>query len=173
MEEYFLKLTPANRKGNVDFAAIAKEKVNGIPVFEHALKYVNQTENFQKRKKKLRILEIKSEYLMVQLSSSSKLEMVSKSLAGFSRELLRIDDRREVQGMKRLFDEAIYNHGLFKSEIVRDKNEIIETASMLSDSAALKLMVDLLYGEATKTKEDATRRENTILAIKEILTEYF
>ena len=78
MEEYFLKLTPANRKGNVDFAAIAKEKVNGIPVFEHALKYVNQTENFQKRKKKLRILEIKSEYLMVQLSSSSKLEMVSK-----------------------------------------------------------------------------------------------
>lgn len=50
MEEYFLKLTPANRKGNVDFTAIAKEKVNGIPIFEYAEKYVNQTDNFQKRK---------------------------------------------------------------------------------------------------------------------------
>lgn len=173
MEEYFLKLTPANRKGNVDFTAIAKEKVNGIPVFEHAQKYVNQTENFQKRKKRLKILEIQPKYLLVQLSSSSKLEMVSKSLAGFSRELLRVDERRKIHEEKSLFDEAVYNHGLFKSEIVRDKSEIIETASMLSDSAALKLMVDLLYGEATKTKEDAHRREHAILAIKEILTGYF
>ena len=58
MEEYFLKLTPANRKGNVDFTAIAKEKVNGIPIFEYAEKYVNQTDNFQKKKKQLHIMEI-------------------------------------------------------------------------------------------------------------------
>ena len=128
MEEYFLKLTPANRKGNVDFTAIAKEKVNGIPIFEYAEKYVNQTDNFQKKK---------------------------------------------ARNEHSLFDNVEYNHGLFRSEVIRGKEEIAETASKLSDSSALKLLIDLLYGEPIKTKEDGKRRTAVIFAIKEILTNYF
>ena len=173
MEEYFLKLTPANRKGNVDFTAIAKEKVNGIPIFEYAEKYVNQTDNFQKKKKQLHIMEITPEYLIIKLYSVSKLEMVSKSLAGFSRELLRVDEQRKARNEQSLFDNVEYNHGLFRSEVIRGKEEIAETAPKLSDSAALKLLIDLLYGEPIKTKEDGKRRTAVIFAIKEILTDYF
>lgn len=173
MEEYFLKLTPANRKGNIDFSVIAMETFEEIPIFSYAENYVNQTDNFQKRKKILQILEIESGYLIVKLSSASKLEMASKSLAGFSRELLRIDERRALEGKPRLFEAAIYNHGLFKSEIVRGKEEIAETASNLSDSAALKLFIDLLYREPTKTREDSKKREEAIFSIKEILANHF
>ena len=64
----------------------------------------------QKKKKQLHIMEITPEYLIIKLYSVSKLEMVSKSLAGFSRELLRVDEQRKARNEQSLFDNVEYNH---------------------------------------------------------------
>ncbi len=47
-------------------------------------------------------MEITPEYLIIKLYSVSKLEMVSKSLAGFSRELLRVDEQRKARNEQSL-----------------------------------------------------------------------
>lgn len=172
MEIHYLELVPAKKGSNVNFKEIAMEKYEGKEIFVHAIGYANDSASFKRAGKTLKLLECNEQSLVVKITSESSLQMVSKSLAGFSRELIRIDDRREAEDKKRLFEDCVYNHAVFKSKIILGKEQVVENINEMSDSQALKLCVDLFYGDATKTKEQLAYRKGAIHKIKEILVGY-
>lgn len=106
------------------------------------------------------------------MTSESKLEMASKSLAGFSRELLRIDQSMNPDADSRLFRYFSYNSSLFRNSEI-DIREINQNDTLdMSDVDALKRCVDLFCDNMTTSKEEAKRRQEARKAIKNILLDY-
>ena len=91
MDIRYFELRAANKDCKEKFSDVAKKKYAGVPIFEHACNYVNNSQSYKRTGRHLEIIEIGDYYIKVKLTSESKLEMASKSLAGFTRELLRVD----------------------------------------------------------------------------------
>lgn len=109
---------------------------------------------------------------MVKLTSETKLEMASKSLAGFTRELLRIDQELFPDEGKQLFRAFIYNSTLFKNVQLEVAELAKEEKRELSDVDALKKCVEIFCSGMTGSKEEAAVLSNTKNKIKELLQEY-
>ena len=108
MDIRYFELRAANKDCQEKFSEIAKQMYKGVPIFEHACNYVNNSASYKRTGRHLEIVEIKEHSITVKLSSKSKREMASKSLAGFTRELLRIDQELYPDEADRLFRLLIY-----------------------------------------------------------------
>jgi len=100
------------------------------------------------------------------------LEMASKSLAGFTRELIRIDKEMNHEESKRLFRYFIYNSTLFRNVQIDSDDITIEMDVEMSDTDALKECVDLFCNSVTATKAEAARTARIKKEIKNLLMEY-
>ena len=83
MDIRYFELRAANKDCKEKFSDVAKKKYAGVPIFEHACNYVNNSQSYKRTGRHLEIIEIGDYYIKVKLTSESKLEMASKSLAGF------------------------------------------------------------------------------------------
>lgn len=172
MNIIYFELLPANKECQDSFLEIAKNYYDGMPIFEFATKYVNNSTSYARFGRKLEIVEISEHFLKVKLESESKLEMPSKALSGFTRELLRIDEILNPDSDKRFFKRFIYNRTLFRSVQVDSEKWNFEREEVFSDSEALKICVDLFAGEILATKEENALKEKYKTEIKETLKTY-
>ena len=104
MDVKYFELRAANKQCVEKFTDLAKQKVDKVPIFAHACEYVNNSSSYKRNGRSLEIMDIRDYSIIVKLTSESKLEMASKSLAGFSRELLRIDQSMNPDADSRLSD---------------------------------------------------------------------
>lgn len=172
METHYLELRPAKKTSNINFEIVSKEEFKGKGVFEHSIDYANKSESFKRAGKQIELVECHADYLLIKITSDTRLQMVSKSLAGFSRELIRVDNIRESEGKIRLFSDCVYNHALFRSKVVIGQEKLEESAENLSNASALKICVDLFYGDTVKTKEQSDIKKDFSLSIKKLLINY-
>ena len=98
--------------------------------------------------------------------------MASKSIAGFSRELLRVDQELYPDEADRLFRLFIYNSTLFRNTQLEVAELTKQESREISDVDALKKCVEIFCSNMTGTKEEAAVLANTKHKIKEILHEY-
>jgi len=172
MDVKYFELRAANKQCVEKFTDIAKQKVDKVPIFDHACEYVNNSSSYKRNGRRLEIMDIRDYSIIVKLTSESKLEMASKSLAGFSRELLRIDQSMNPDADSRLFRYFSYNSSLFRNSEI-DIREINQNDTLdMSDVDALKRCVDLFCDNMTTSKEEAKRRQEARKAIKNILLDY-
>lgn len=157
MELYRFRLTPADRKTNLNFLEI--EHSHGL--FTTAAKNCSQGFSFKRDGKKITVDEITGEYIVITLYSAKPLSSPSRTLAAFSRELLRLDKRT------RLLESSIYNHTLFYSERLEISPGELITADDISDTALLKAIIDLLYSPTEDIDDDAVQDAKN--ALKEIM----
>ena len=83
MDIKYFELRAANKECQEKFSEVAKQQYQGTPIFEQACSYVNNSASYKRTGRHLEIIEISDYYIKVKLSSETKLEMASKSLAGF------------------------------------------------------------------------------------------
>lgn len=172
MNVRYFELRPANKDCQDKIIDISKKKYNKVPVFEHACNYVNESSSYRRNGRHLEIVEVGEDYLIVKLTSETKLEMASKSLVGFSRELIRIDEEMNPDSDARMFTYFMYNSSLFRNTPV-DISEIDQNdTSDMSDTEALKKCVDLFCNTMTSTKEQAKKTAEVKQEIKRLLSEY-
>ena len=172
MDIRYLELRAANKECQEKFSEIAKQMYNGVPIFEHACNYVNNSASYKRTGRRLEIVEIGEYSIVVKLSSESKLEMASKSIAGFSRELLRVDQELFPDEANRLFRLFIYNSTLFRNTQIEVNELAREEKREMSDVDALKTCVEIFCNGMTGSKEEAAVLANTKNKIKELLHEY-
>lgn len=155
MENYYFKLTPANRAGKINF----KEIEDSFQLFSIAANNCSTGLSFRRDGKKITIIEITDDYLKIILSSSFPLNAPKRTLSAFSRELLRLDQKTHC------LSSSIYNHTLFNTEAIEMPASDSMTVDDMSNSQLLKFMVDLLY---TPLIESEQVRKQVINSIKEI-----
>ena len=172
MDIKYFELKPANKDCKQKFSEVAKPQYEGLPIFEHACNYVNSSASYKRTGRHLEIIEISDHYIRVKLSSESKLEMASKTLAGFTRELLRIDQELYPDQGTQLFRLFTYNNTLFKNTQYTDEEIIKGELEEISDVDALKLCVEIFCGKMTASKEEAIINKKTKSEIKKLLVEY-
>lgn len=172
MDIKYFELRAANKECQEKFSEVAKQQYQGIPIFEQACSYVNNSASYKRTGRHLEIIEISDYYIKVKLSSETKLEMASKSLAGFTRELLRIDQELYPDKGKQLFLMFTYNKTLFKNKQYSVEETMQENAYEISDVEALKLCVEIFCNGMTTSKEEAVMNKTTKTEIKKLLTEY-
>ena len=90
----------------------------------------------------------------VKLTSESKLDMVSKSIAGFTREFLRLDKELFLDEVYRVFCLFICNNTLFRNTQLEKGELAKEQSCELSDVDALKKCVEIFYSGMTSSKEE-------------------
>ena len=172
MDIRYFELRAANKDCQEKFSEVAKQMYKGLPIFEHACNYVNNSASYKRSGRHLEILEIGDYSIVVKLTSESKLEMASKSLAGFSRELVRVDQELYPDENQRLFRLFVYNSTLFRNTQL-EVDEIEKTDRReLSDVDALKMCVEIFCSGMTGSKEEAAVLANTKQKMKELLHEY-
>lgn len=110
--------------------------------------------------------------MKVKLTSETPLEMASKSLAGFSRELIRVDQELHPDEDKQLFRLIVYNRTLFKNTQYEDEDQFKNDSSEMTDVDALQLCVQVFCNTMTSTKEEAAMNDQTKKQIKEILANF-
>ena len=172
MDIKYFELRAANKDCKETFSGIATQMFDKKPIFEHACNYVNNSGSYKRNGRKLEIIEIKDYRITVKLSSESPLEMASKSLAGFSRELLRVDKELNPDEGKRLFHYFIYKSTLFRNTQIDMKEIETERTDEMSDVDALKLCVDLFCNGMTTSKEEASMAASMKREIKKLLSQY-
>ena len=172
MDIRYLELRAANKECQEKFSEVAKQKYNGVSIFEHACNYVNNSASYKRTGRRLEIVEINEYSIVVKLSSETKLEMASKSIAGFSRELIRVDQELYPDEDKRLFRMFIYNNTLFRNTQIEMEEIAREQSRELSDVDALKKCVEIFCNGMTGSKEEAAVLANTKQKIKDVLYEY-
>ncbi|MCB2354416.1 hypothetical protein [Clostridium estertheticum] len=172
METHYLELSPAKKDSTINFQTVSKEQFKNKGVIDHSIDYANESASFKRTGKHMELVKCHSDYLLIKITSDISLQMVSKSLAGFSRELIRVDDIREAEGKVRLFEDCVYNHAVFKSKVVIGQEKLEESAEDLSDASALKMCVDLFYGDTIKTKEQLEIKKDFGSRIKKLLITY-
>ena len=168
MDAIYLELRPANKKCCANFIEISKVEYNHSPIFEYALRYANDSSSFKRTGKKLSLAEISEDHMTVKLTSEAPLQMASKSLAGFTRKLLSIDEELGNE----IFKDLTYNNTLFRNREVPPIKEPFVMEEEMSDTAALKLCVDVFCNDITTTKEERKYNENINRQIKLLLAEY-
>lgn len=162
MEKYFCELTVANIKAMsmTNFRSIEDQ----YHIFSEAAKNCNTGVNFRRKKKNIEIHAITQDHIQLILTSAVPLSAPYRTLSAFSRELLRLDHEKSLG----CFENAIYNHTLFNTEIkvmAPSESSTIEISD-ISNSQLLKIMVDLLY---TPLIESEQTRTQVINSIKEIV----
>ena len=172
MDIRYFELRAANKDCKEKFSDIAKQMYKGVPIFEHACNYVNNSASYKRTGRQLEILEIREYSIRVKLISESKLEMASKSLAGFTRELLRIDQELNPDEGKRLFRLFVYNSTLFKNTPIEVEELAKDDSYELSDVEALKKCVEIFCNGMTGSKEEAAVFANTKKKLKSVLQEF-
>lgn len=173
MDVRYLELSAANKECKEKFTDIAKVVYKGKPIFEYARDYVNESPSYKRTGRHLELVSISDYSMMVKLTSESKLEMASKSLAGFSRELLRVDLELNPSEDERLFRMFVYNNTLFRNvQVEAPKSEGGIDYAEMSDVDALKLCVEIFCNNMTSTKEEAVILASSKKKIKQILGEY-
>ena len=172
MDIRYFELRAANKDCQKKFSEIAKQMYKGVPIFEHACNYVNNSASYKRTGRHLEIVEIGEFSIVVKLSSESKLEMASKSIAGFSRELLRVDQELYPDEADRLFRLFIYNSTLFRNTQLEVGELAKDERRELSDVDALKKCVEIFCSGMTGSKWEAAVLANTKQKIKDLLYEY-
>ncbi len=165
------ELRAANKDCSDSFTDIARVVFEGKPIFEHACEYANCSSSYKKSGRKLELLSVEEDCVRVRLYSEGKLEMPSKSLAGFSRELLRVDSELHPKEAKRLFKSFMYGSALFRN-IELAESDIVNDLSEISDVEALKKCIDIFCSTMVSGKEANALLEDTKSAIKEVLKKY-
>lgn len=171
MDIITLELRPANRKCTDTFTDIAKVIYEGMPIFKHACKMVNSSVSYVKAGRKLELVKVEGDRILVRLYTEEPLEMASKALSGFSRELLRVDERLNPKEDDRMFKNFTYKSSLFRSVIKEDKEFSIDKAEM-SDVAALQECLEIFFEKSSLNKEKREAREEAKNEIKKIITNY-
>lgn len=166
------ELRAANKECKEKFTDIAKVEYAGKPIFDYACDYINDSSSYRRAGRRLEILEIADSYINVKLTSETPLEMASKSLAGFSRELIRIDQEMHLDESKQLFKTFIYNKTLFKNRQIENGIQDDVEIEKMSDVDALQLCVQVFCNTMTATKEEALMNELTKKQIKKALADY-
>ena len=172
MDIRYFELRAANKDCKEKFSDVAMKKYAGVPIFEHACNYVNSSQSYKRTGRHLEIIEIGDYYIKVKLTSETKLEMASKSLAGFTRELLRVDQELFPDEGERMFRFFIYNNTLFRNtQFTVEELEHADSDEM-SDVEALKLCVEVFCNGMTASKEEAVMNDRTKREMKKLLAEY-
>lgn len=157
MHTYKFTLAPANRKMSVNF----KYLEDNYRIFTLAASNCNSGVTFRRSEKKIIIDQIAENQIDLTLSSATELSSPTRTLSAYSRELIRLDKENS------LLDSLIYNHTLFRTElieIVKTRQKSIDT---ISSAELLKAIVDLLY---SSTKSYNTKQKNEAIAkLKEIV----
>lgn len=158
MELYRFSLTPSNRKALLNFLEIE----NQHHLFTTAAHNCTYGVSFKRDGKQIVIDNITEQTIDLTLFSVAPLTAPNRTLSAFSRELLRLDKHKD------LLSSAIYNHTLFKTEILPNYlNENIITLEQVSDSEMLKSLVDLIF--STNLQIPPEQRTDAINAIKQIM----
>lgn len=157
MHTYKFTLTPANRKMSVDF----KYLEDNYRIFTLAANNCNSGVNFRRSKKKIIIEQITENQIDLILSSATELSSPTRTLSAYSRELIRLDKESS------LLDSLIYNHTLFRTELIEIVKTPQKSIDTISSAELLKAIVDLLY---SSTKSYNTKQKNEAIAkLKEIM----
>ena len=172
MDNKYFELRAANKDCQNKFSDIAKQKYEGVSIFTHACNYVNNSDSYKRNGRKLEIISINDFSITVKLSSESPLEMASKSLAGFTRELLRVDKELYPNEEERLFRFFLYNNTLFRNAQIDGSLIDLDQDREISDVEALKKCVDLFCNGMTATKEEAAQSARMKKEIKKILAQH-
>ena len=168
MDIRYLELRAANKECQEKFSEIAKQMYNGVPIFEHACN-ANNSASYKRTGRRLEIVEINEYSIVVKLSSESKLEMASKSIAGFSGNCLEVDQELYPDEANRLFRMFIYNSTLFRNTQIEVEELAREESREMSDVDALKKCVEIFCNGMTGSKEEAAALANAKHKIKDIL----
>lgn len=195
MNTVLLRLSAANKDCRKSFIEIQEEKYHGVPIFDHACEYVNQSASYRRNRRKIEIIEITDIFLVVRMYTEGNLEMASKAMAGFTRELLKVDKELYPDEENHIFGPCIANDTLFKYQQISEPSfsfdEYNHNQAMdfsfdcysdnigctiewnksreLSNVEALKLCVDLFCGNASKLRSDYNEMEKAKEEIKRIL----
>lgn len=154
MDVVIFELRPANKRCGYDFRAIAeasKTKLSDKNIFESACDYANASASYKRNGRHLNILEVSSEYIKIKLQSETRLEMASKALAGFSRELCRLDEVLNP-AESRYFTGISYGNALFRNVQISE-TEDPQDAQLKTDAEILKRCVDIFCTSATTGKD--------------------
>lgn len=198
MNIIYLKLYAANKKCNHSFCKIEEEKYRGISIFKHASEYANQSAGFKRNGRKVEIVQVTNSYIMIKMYSEGKLEMASKAMACFTRELLRVDKEMYPDEEYHIFKECMFRDTLFKYQQISETEywlsfhqgdedisyrkldyciygegwnmQIdVQQYSEISDVDALKMCVDLFCGNASRLKLGYEEEQKAKEEIKSIL----
>lgn len=172
MDIICFELSAANKDCSKKFTEVAKQLYNGVPIFEHACSFVNNSASYRRSGRRLEMIDVQDCHITVKLTSEGKLEMASKSLSGFTRELLRVDRELYPEEENHLFGEFLMNSTLFRNVQVDVQNKVNIQMSGLSDVEALKLCVELFCNNATITKAEADCQAKLKQKVKSLLIEY-
>ncbi len=198
MNIIYLKLYAANQKCKQSFCNIEKEKYKGLSIFKHASEYANQSTGFKRNGRKIEIVQVTDSYIMIKMYSEGKLEMASKAMACFTRELLRVDKEMYPDEEYHIFKECMFRDTLFKYQQISEtefwlsfhqEDEEISNRKLdwsvygeggnlqidvhqykdISDVDALKMCVDLFCGNASRLKLGYEEEQKAKEEIKSIL----
>lgn len=172
MDIKYFELMAANKDSKEKFTDIAKNEYKGTPIFEHACNYVNNSDSYKRSGRQLELLKINDYSITVKLTSESPLEMASKSLVGFTRELLRIDKEMHPDEEEQIFRFLLYNNTLFRNTMIDAGDIEIYRKDELSDVEALKKCVDLFCNNMTVSKAESVKASAVKSEIKKLLVEY-
>lgn len=172
MDIICFELSAANKACLKKFTEVAKQLYNGVPIFEHACSFVNNSASYRRSGRRLELIDVQDYHIIVKLTSEGKLEMASKSLSGFTRELLRVDRELYPEEENHLFGEFLMNSTLFRNVQVDVQNKVNIQKSGLSDVEALKMCVELFCNNATNTKAEAGCQAQLKKKVKSLLMEY-
>lgn len=166
------ELRAANKECTDKLTDISQTIYKGQPIFDYACAYTNNSTSYKKGGRKLEILKVEDDYLQVRLISEGKLEMPSKSLAGFSRELMRVDAELHPNEEDRMFKNFVRASSLFRNIEIGETDIQMELSDM-SDVDALKRCVDIFCNTMVSGKEANILLDETKKAIKKVLKDYY
>ena len=157
MHTYKFALTPANRKMSVNFKSLEDK----YRIFTIAANNCNSGVTFRRTEKKIIIEQITDNQIELTLSSAAELSSPTRTLSAYSRELIRLDKESS------LLDSLIYNHTLFRTELIETVKTPQKSIDDISSAELLKAIVDLLY---SSSKGYNTKQKNEAIAkLKEIV----
>ncbi len=157
MHTYRFTLAPANRKINVNF----KHLEDNYRIFSTAADNCNSGVTFRRAEKKIVVEQITEKQINLTLSSATELPSPTRTLSAYSRELIRLDKESG------LLNSLIYNHTLFRTELIETVKAPQKSIDTISYAELLKAIIDLLY---SSTKSYNTKQKNdAITKLKEIV----
>lgn len=157
MESYIFKLTAANRKSNTNFETIELEH----KLFSKAAKNCSTGITFKRTGKSISINSITTDCITLTLSATSSLSSPTRTLSAFSRELIQLDKDSN------LLDDIIYNHSLFRTELLDTIQNCTLSAANISNPELLKAIIDLLFSPSNQY--NTVQKKKAISSLKEIM----
>ena len=85
-------------------------------------------------------------------------------MSAFSRELLRLNTelKKGKKIQKKIIDDMVYNHSLFRTEMI-DKNAApVQTIRNISSTELIKAIVDLLFSSDTGYNAQIRRKKQSM-----------